>query len=615
MINMYNETFLCYINAKNDFFENADFNFDSQYIFHVEVDKSQVHYHYVLHVSKREDNIQPKGFWGNNISAMHVIIGQNGSGKTSILKFIIDNIGRAVTAMDGEGVIYVVNQDGTYIVFHNCQTLHIDCSEAEGIDIIGGEDYYEALRAEGKYAGPFDNRRFWKHIIFFSNYFGSTSLMRDDSYIINVSKDKAICEMINNFDNPSELPAITIQRAYQNYRNIKILGYIKNGLFEKDDIKEIISIPNLIRFRLLYTAKDYGDIYENEKDRFPNKKWIGKKRYPQFYSGQLFTKDSEFEFEAALNKFSVDLMLYLLKNQLINRTVFKAFIDELAETDNSIGIEIAKKKLQLFDDAANKKWINILNFLSDQNKKYVLYWQSSDEFVYEWSIDDIGLVESLVETNKADSFFSCDLVGSERNGFYSSGEESKMEFFVSLFDAITKMKAIDKVGHDCNNNIILVLDELDAYFHPKYQINLVYGLLKMVSKIFKDYNVQVILTSNTPLELSDFPSSNIIYLQHGKVIEENNAVESFGSNVCSLLKNNFYIDSTMGKFAKKKIDAVIEFLLNEDSNSVSKEEAKYIISIVGEPLIKDKLQEMYYRKYPEEIPNQVDLFPGAKTTA
>ena len=165
-------------------------------------------------------------------------------------------------------------------------------------------------------------------------------------------------------------------------------------------------------------------------------------------------------------------------------------------------------------------------------------------------------------------------------------------------------KAIDKVGHDCNNNIILVLDELDAYFHPKYQINLVYGLLKMVSKIFKDYNVQVILTSNTPLELSDFPSSNIIYLQHGKVIEENNAVESFGSNVCSLLKNNFYIDSTMGKFAKKKIDAVIEFLLNEDSNSVSKEEAKYIISIVGEPLIKDKLQEMYYRKYPEEIPNQ-----------
>ena len=61
---MHNEAFLCYINAKDDFFENMDFNFDSQYIFHVEVDKSQVYYSYILHVSKRKDSIQPKGFWG-----------------------------------------------------------------------------------------------------------------------------------------------------------------------------------------------------------------------------------------------------------------------------------------------------------------------------------------------------------------------------------------------------------------------------------------------------------------------------------------------------------------------------------------------------------------------
>ncbi len=605
MINMHNEAFLCYINAKDDFFENMDFNFDSQYIFHVEVDKSQVYYSYILHVSKRKDSIQPKGFWGKNISAMHVITGQNGAGKTSILKFIINNIGIATTAMNEEGVIYIVNQGGTYIVFHNCQTLLIDkSSDAEGADIIQEKEYYEALRAVGKYTAPFDNRRFWKHIIFFSNYFGSTGLMKDDGYVINVSKDKEICEMINSFDNPSELPAITIQRAYQNYRNVKILGYIKDGLFEKDEIKEIISIPNLVRFRLLYTVKDYGDLYEHQKDRFPNQKWIGKKRYPQFCSGLVLSKDREFEFEAAINKFSVDMMLYLLKNQLINQEVFKSFIDELAEAENNTGIEIARNKLQLFNNAENKKWISILNFLADENKKYVLYWQSSDEFVYKWSLDDVELVENLVKSNKSDSFFSCDLVGSERNGFYSSGEESRMKFFVSLFDAITKMKETNKPGHEYNNNIVLVLDELDAYFHPKYQIDLVYSLLKMISKIFKDYYVQVILTSNTPLELSDFPSSNIIYLQHGKVFEENNGIESFGSNVCSLLKNNFYIDSTMGKFAKKKIDAVIEFLLDEECNSISKEEVKYIISIVGEPLIKDKLQEMYYRKYPEEIPKQ-----------
>lgn len=605
MIDMYNEAFLCYINAKDDFFENIDFNFDSQYIFHIEVDKSQIYYSYILHVSKRKNNIQPRGFWGKNISAMHVITGQNGAGKTSILKFIINNIGSATTAMNREGVIYIVNQSGTYIVFHNCRTLLIDKnSDAEGANIILEKEYYEALRVAGKYTAPFDNRRFWKHIIFFSNYFGSAGILKEDGYVINVSKDKEICEMINSFDNLSELSAITIQSAYQNYRNTKILGYIKDGLFEEDEIKEIISIPNLVHFKLLYSIKDYGNLYEDQKDRFPNEKWIGKKRYPQFCSGLILSKDREFEFEAAINKFSVDMMFYLLQKQLINQAAFEAFIDELAETEHSTGIEIARNKLQLFDNVENKKWISILDFLANENKKFVLYWQSSDEFVYKWSIDDIELVENLVKSNKADSFFSCDLVGSERNGFYSSGEESKINFFVSLFDAISKMKEANKLGHVYNNNVILVLDELDAYFHPKYQIDLVYSLLKMVSKIFKDYYVQVIMTSNTPLELSDFPSSNIIYLEHGKIIEENNEIESFGSNVCSLLKNSFYINSTMGRFAKKKIDAVIEFLLNKSCNCISKEEVKYIISIVGEPLIKNKLQEMYYRKYPEEIPSQ-----------
>ena len=51
---MKNEAFLCYINAKDYFFNNVDFNFDNRYLFHVEVDKSQLYYRYTLHISKRK---------------------------------------------------------------------------------------------------------------------------------------------------------------------------------------------------------------------------------------------------------------------------------------------------------------------------------------------------------------------------------------------------------------------------------------------------------------------------------------------------------------------------------------------------------------------------------
>ena len=77
--------------------------------------------------------------------------------------------------------------------------------------------------------------------------------------------------------------------------------------------------------------------------------------------------------------------------------------------------------------------------------------------------------------------------------------------------------------------------------------------------------MQIILTSNTPIVLSDIPAANITYLENRKVHEEQNSVESFGSNIHILMKNKFYINTSMGVFAKKKIDNVIRFLSDQDS--------------------------------------------------
>ena len=467
---------------------------------------------------------------------MHVITGQNGAGKTSILRFIINNIGQAINAWEGEGVIYIVNHCGTYIVFHNCKEFVIvKDSDVKDINIIQKEDYFNALRISGDHALPFNNRLFWQHIIFFSNYFGSTSMLKEDDYVINVSKDKEICEMLNGMDDLSELPKITIQQVYQNYQNTKIISFLKQGLFEEDELNEIISIPNLIHFKLL-DIKDIDNLYKSKKEKFPNGKWIGKNRYAQFSSGLRLEKEREFEFEAAINKFAVNLMYHLLEEETINQRDFDLFLDELAETDCETGIEIAQKKLLTLDYTENKKWINILNFLAIDNKTYVIYWQSSDEFIYKWTIEDIEVIESLISTEAA-TFFTCDLGGINGKGYYSSGQESKMRFLISLYDALDKMKEVEKSGQNFNQNILLVLDELDAYFHPKYQIDLVDNILKIVTKILKDYSVQIILTSNTPLELSDFPASNIIYIREGEILDENNEIDSFGSKVSSLLKN------------------------------------------------------------------------------
>lgn len=173
---------------------------------------------------------------------------------------------------------------------------------------------------------------------------------------------------------------------------------------------------------------------------------------------------------------------------------------------------------------------------------------------------------------------------------------------LSLYDALEKIR--ERKSEEDSRNIILLLDEVDAYFHPQYQIELINELLGIISKVFEGFYVQIILTSNTPIVLSDIPAANITYLENRKVHEEQNSVESFGSNIHILMKNKFYINTSMGVFAKKKIDNVIRFLSDQDSLCKSKEEAKYIISVIGEPIIKEKLQQMYYYKFPEDIPNQ-----------
>ena len=291
-------------------------------------------------------------------------------------------------------------------------------------------------------------------------------------------------------------------------------------------------------------------------------------------------------------------MIDLLKRKVISEAVFQNFSDVLSNSPDKIGLEIALEILNECSNAQIEIWKQCLTFILNKSKneseRFVLNWQLEDEFCCRWNKDDTELIAKLLLLDNKYSFVSFELVGSEVNGHYSSGEESKLLIFLSMYEALKKVE----IQHEGNsNNIIILLDEIDAFFHPKYQINIISDLLEVISKGFEKYNIQIIIASNTPLELSDIPSSNIIYLQDGKTIKNQNNIVTFGSNVCSLMKNQFFINTTMGAFAKRKIDEVIRFLSDDNYTDINKEDAAYIISIIGEPIVKRKLQEMYEERF------------------
>jgi len=59
------------------------------------------------------------------------------------------------------------------------------------------------------------------------------------------------------------------------------------------------------------------------------------------------------------------------------------------------------------------------------------------------------------------------------------------------------------------------------------------------------------------------------------------------------------MDSTIGQFSEKKIGDIIKILNSapKEKATYSQEEIQRMIQIIGEPIIRNKLQDMYYRKF------------------
>ncbi len=170
----------------------------------------------------------------------------------------------------------------------------------------------------------------------------------------------------------------------------------------------------------------------------------------------------------------------------------------------------------------------------------------------------------------------------------SSGEQAFFTIYSRLFD---KTEIHEK-------NLLIVFDEIDTYFHPELQRNFFNFFLDSVLTIFPDRKIQIILTSHSPFVCSDLPKENIIFLEKDKttgkciVSDLKDHKQTFGANIHTLFSDSFFMkDGLIGEFAKQKIDNAIELLTK---NELTKEEIKYceqIISIIGEPIIKNFLQK------------------------
>jgi predicted ATPase len=153
---------------------------------------------------------------------------------------------------------------------------------------------------------------------------------------------------------------------------------------------------------------------------------------------------------------------------------------------------------------------------------------------------------------------------------------------------------------------IFFLDEPDSTLHPNWQKRLINDLVYFVKKYNERKTIQLIITSHSPFILSDLPKENVIFLKNGKQekpFKDNE--QTFGANIHTLLSHGFFMeDGLMGEFAKSKITDIVELLKKPQLSEDEIKNCKYIISIIGEPLLQKTLEHQLNEKL---NPNETEL--------
>jgi hypothetical protein len=601
-------------------------NFGGEYIYSISEDGS-------ISRSPNEDYI-PNFYAKGKIELLSTLVGKNGAGKTTVLYEIAE-----LLELGDNATKYTWN-----VAFFN------DNNETFVINQNSGLKLNFAFRKNSLPEAKFN----------FSTIFYSPFLdFKRDIHGINLSFDALVQQDLENLDgliiaNNKADP----YRRIKTQNQIRIMRFLRSSL--GSEVKKVFNLPdselynittnrpiietdkkgNTISFHHTpYKFRSYlvsifdkitteADNIKGKQDAFDNFANFQKEYYKNYFlmdvfcffihkmeGSNTFLEEGEMIEELNVSLDAKDSLFQFLDYHRINK---------FGSTKQSLPVE------------ETKKLIHLLFSIVDNAKAK----SERDEKEFSWgekrlTISSLKLEELLffhgVFMNKLDAYFGdiksgksatvfqgkrfSDLINVELNRHLSSGEVSLLNLFSRVYTYFDDNHYVvqKKALHE---NYIFLLDEPDLGFHPEWKRQFVKLILDFIEKLSVKFNFasQVIFTTHDPLTLSDIGNSNVVFvnkINDWSLIETHTdrRTSTFGANIHDLLADSFFMEGGfIGEFAKNKINDLIDFLTNNKESTKGKEDsstyyywdevnAKQLISIIGEPLLKMKLSEMFDTKF------------------
>ena len=588
------------------------------------------------------------GFWGNKIYNLNVLTGNNGSGKTTIMNYIMDTLYELYcrNLKNYDNTVFIIESEGVRSAVRLSNKAKPTIKVPDEMRIYTFES--SSLPAENEILDAIDRTK----IIYLANTLNEQDDKRVRDYkfrqhvrqhfIYDCSTSGVI--RFNEQDDCSSKETNDLLVTYyfnEHYKQIKYVFDRKQyyNLIELRKDGKPVPVPDSlhidVRFPYDYFIRNTlplsSDLMKHSLSKISVSNEMSKTDQITYClcTGCLYAFEQNLKKILGYNRevnweYHLDAINYASFEKLFETALINTFPDDKSKKS-------VKNETQITEiDEAKELLNNCLSFISfvfseidklsdffnviDDHNSYMditsfsvnlLQIMNSD---YEWFIEFMSLYRRTCSP-----YYFLDF-----SWGLSSGENNLLRMFSSLYYVFDgdddhiynwKTKTKELIASD---TILLLMDEADLTYHPEWQrqfISILTGFLPKIYGVRKIKDIQVLLTTHSPLLLGDIPKSNVIYLREKEELTDEEKLETFGQNIHQILKNGFFLSNgTVGAFAAEKINATAK-KLQDIIDSLKKREGPMdgqefnvkeeifnclqIIDLVAPGILKGKLMALY----------------------
>lgn len=619
------ELIYLYIGNLNRCIDNQEIHFSNK--FRVDYDNKTGE----LKISKNNRGSAPDGFYANNIVELKVLVGRNGSGKSTILDLLglpePENVFTFARDQKNDKEIDI----SWFAVYH----LESDYFAIEGycpklikqldlfVEKVGRDsvkNHYSigcsvdfnmgAIRDESicflQYLKTPSHPNFNVNIEFGKYFYYHTYSPRH--WFVNRN--------LSGVYSPSEPMITRVQLDESNY--CRLWNYMWESLHNPDFKLMLNSNPSgltmEINCQLIYTTqiggedgeefckKLYGKYESLAQDIFDdNILQLDDFEYPIYSKKQLFLlhfleRIILKHLEYANEQFPLDI-LYSPPSDKNERYIYrKNYLFKILEQLNEKTYLSGHVKQKIIDDEELRFHIKVCDLLELLEERYFTSYSNISVSLKDVSLKTIQDIMELFDTCCAEQYLEQEILNIKYRNL-SAGELEFINLYASLFSIY------DFQLHTDGDTCILLMDEPDSSFHPEWSRNFIKNLIDFLkTPAFSKYKFQIIMTTHSPIILSDILKDDIICLDYdmekGKTVIKKSKF-GFMSNINEIMTDTFFVDGVVGTFAEEIVDQLIRDINNlqkgietiiwdDFRKQIVKLENR--VELINEPFLKRQLQ-------------------------